>query len=855
MRRHLASLLALALAVGVGGCSGCDEKPSPPPPPPVLCPERACTGGTLCISGACQPACGSLLTRCGTGDTAVCVDLASDAAHCGECTAACASGLVCEARTCVTPCPAGQARCDGACVPKAIRTAGLGLPGVRASLTSASPVAFLVVDVDGDSIPDLVVAEARSATAGRIEILRGAGDGTFSPYSVPSIVSFPFAPSSLVAGDVDGDGRVDLAVGTADPTVTSVTLLSGDGAGGFAEAGLPVPDAGAGPRAVALADVDGDLDLDLVVGDGAAEAASNLRVFLNDGLGTFGLPPAVPGGVRPPHHAYTVLPDVRQVVVGPLDLDANPDLLVVSAGTTDAGGEVMLGAGGGAFTQSTSTAFPLPGVPTATVAAFLSGSTTLDWAVAIGAANLLRIFVNDGTGVTTPQTSQDVTNVVEPLGLAAEDLDGDGRVDLLSANAGDGASYFHRNLGPDLGGIALAAPVSIPAGVRPSAVALMSVPAVGSWVLTASGDGLNVAAARVTPSGFVVPRLYPVNVSADAVALGRFDGDPWLDFAAASVGADEVRVFHQSTPNPPSADFSSWVSLPLPSGAAPAALAAGDLDADGADDLAVAMKGLAQVGLLYGDGNGAFSPPFALDVGVAPSALLLAQLDDHAGLDLATADAGSDRVTVLLSTGQRTWAAPVVLAAGPAPVALAAVDLDLRGCVDLVSANSGDGTLSVFRCVPGAPGTFQPAASVPACAGARALAVTPVDADVLPDLVVGCAAGLFALQNLGGGTFGPPTALSDRPDPAAIQVADLDGDGVKDLVIASRSDGGVALLRGRPGGGFSAPEVFTVGGSAVGIAVAAIDADAQLDVVAAVTRPSAAFLGAGAAFLRGTCSP
>jgi hypothetical protein len=818
---------------------------------------NVCAHGTVCIAKGCEPVCAPKLTRCGPALSATCVDLSSDALHCGGCDAPCAAGLACEGGLCVIPCPLGQLRCGGQCVGVDVKRAGLGLPGVRASPTAGAPYALVLIQADAGGVPDLVVAES-TATGHQLELLRGVGDGTFLPFDPPSIIPLDFNPSVVVAGDVTGDGKVDLVVGTSDGTITSVTILTGDGLGHFADAGLPALASGASPRSLAIGDLDWDGDLDLVVGNGAGVATGNLRVFLNDGAGVFGLF-AGAGIPRAANFGYSVLGDVRQVAIGSFDFDYAADLLAVSAGTAgNPGGEVLTGRGDGtgSLTQPTlngvkTLAFGLPSEPTAMVAADLDGDFVLDWAVAHATTNELTIFINPDLDIP-----QSIFDVAQPVALAAADLDGNGRIDLVTANAAVGASYFHANLEPAFGGIRFERALAVPAGDGPSAVAAVTLANGDPCVVTANEGGWNLSAARSALAGrFVAPVTYPTSVSAEAVALGRFDGDALIDFAAASVLTNEVRLFRQSRPSPPAADFTEIASVTLPIDAAPSALASGDLDGDGAEDLVVALRWLALVDVLWGDGTGNLATPVELAVGAEPAAILLAQLDDYAGLDIASADSGSNQVTVIPSMGMRTFGAATIYATGPRPVALAAADLDGQGCLDLVTANSGNGTLSILHCTTSGAALFQPATSIAACAGARSVAAGRVDTDLLPDLVVGCASGMVLFRNLGAGLFDAGTAFGAGVDPAAMQLADLDGDGLVDLVVASPRDGGIALLRGTPGGGFSPPEIYTAGGSPVGLAIGPIDGDGQLDVVAAVTRPSTALIGAGAAFLAGTCTP
>jgi hypothetical protein len=123
-------------------------------------------------------------------------------------------------------------------------------------------------DVNGDGRPDIVTTNLDDNT---VTILLGDGNGGFRQ-APGSPIRAGAAPWAVAVGDLRGDGHVDLVVvpydrDLRDPKMVQVTVLAGDGAGGFSPmAGGPLAlDGCRGPNGVAIGDVDGDGRRDIVV--------------------------------------------------------------------------------------------------------------------------------------------------------------------------------------------------------------------------------------------------------------------------------------------------------------------------------------------------------------------------------------------------------------------------------------------------------------------------------------------------------------------------------------------------------------------------------------------------------------
>src|SRR5207247_2272940 len=146
-----------------------------------------------------------------------------------------------------------------------------------------NPKSVAVSDFNGDGRLDLAVTNASSYDVpGTVSVLLGNGDGTFQP-----VQSFAAGNDaySVAVGDVNGDGRPDLAVANAGSNTVSVLL--GNGVRTFQPA--PSFAAGSGVFCLAVGDVNGGERPDLVVANagGSSGVPGTVSVLLGNGDGTF----------------------------------------------------------------------------------------------------------------------------------------------------------------------------------------------------------------------------------------------------------------------------------------------------------------------------------------------------------------------------------------------------------------------------------------------------------------------------------------------------------------------------------------------------------------------------------------
>ena len=273
--------------------------------------------------------------------------------------------------------------------------------------TGNNPVAVAIGDLNGDGKPDLAVANAGYPSY-NVSVLLGNGDGTLGPKTDYGTFAGPY---SLAIGDLNGDGRPDLVVGEFYNFGVSVLLGNGDGSFGVTTAFHT----GSGVQSVAIGDLNGDGKPDLATANDYDNAVS---VLLGNGDGSFG------GGTE-----FGTGSAAWSVAIGDLNGDGKPDLAVANAGSATV--SVLLGNGDGRFGVKTDHDTGIS--PRSVAIGDLNGDGRPDLVVATSGSNTVSVLLGNGDGSFAPKT--DYGTVGSSFSVAIGDLNGDAKPDLAVANS------------------------------------------------------------------------------------------------------------------------------------------------------------------------------------------------------------------------------------------------------------------------------------------------------------------------------------------------------------------------------------------------------------------------------------
>ena len=282
--------------------------------------------------------------------------------------------------------------------------------------TGERPQDVVVCDIDGDENSDILTANSDSQD---VSVLVGDGAGGFRP-AAASPVPTGIASHLIACADLTGDGHPDVAVTSHDSH--DVVILPGDGAGGFdATSRFRIAALSSGEphnHGLLAIDLDQDGNLDIVTTNQAEGSVSVLR---SDGISGFSPAPGSPFPVgRMPY-----LP-----AAGDVDGDGRLDLAIPNARDDDV--TILLGADG-SFSAAPGSPYSVESRPYFTGLADLNRDSRLDLVTSHAETSRLTILIGDGTGGFVPAPDSPIDAENRGYKVRFGDVNLDGHVDLITS--------------------------------------------------------------------------------------------------------------------------------------------------------------------------------------------------------------------------------------------------------------------------------------------------------------------------------------------------------------------------------------------------------------------------------------
>jgi hypothetical protein len=768
--------------------------------------------------------------------------------------------------------------------------------------TGTNPYCIAIGDIDGDGMPDIAVTNYTSNT---VSVLKNSGiSGSISLSSFSAKVDFSTGsnPCGIIVVDIDGDGKMDLAI--ANNASSTMSILKNKSTTGYITTGSFASKidftTGSQPRYLTYSDIDGDGKPDLAVTN---QNGSSISVFRNTSVSG-----SITTGSLSAKVDFTGGSSPTGIASGDLDGDGKPDLAVANAGSnsvsifrnTSTSGSITTGSFASKvdFTSGVS--------PYILAIGDLDGDGKQDLSVTNYTSNTFSVFKNNSTSGSITSGSfaakVDYSTGTNPYGLAMGDVDLDGKPDIAVTNSSSNSVSVLRNtisgppiissFTPALGPIGTTVTISgnnfnsiiannivwfgaVRATVTAATSTSLSVtvptcanyqPIIVTNVASGLTDYSNVPFIVTFPSSQIIDATSfasKVDFTSGSTpyynAISDIDGDGKPDLVVINYSGNSISVYRNTSTLGSISSGSFAAKVDFTTGTGPYGIAIGDVDGDGKPDIAVTNYSSSTVSVFRNTStsgsitSGSFNTKVDFTTGTSPNCVAIGDLDGDGKPELVVTNNSSYTVSVFRNTSASgsittgSFTAKVDFTTGSMPVGVCIGDIDGDFKPDLAIANSGANTVSLLRntSIVGAISSGSFAAKVDFLTGGspRMPVMGDIDRDGKPDLLVANnGSNTFSIfRNTGTpgsintGSLAAKVDFSTGSSPMFVSLGDMDGDGKTDIAVANNISATVSVFRNTSisgsinSGSFTTKVDFATGSAPIGINICDLDGDGKPD--------------------------
>jgi len=574
--------------------------------------------------------------------------------------------------------------------------------------TGGSPYSVCIGDFNGDGKLDIAVANQGDNTVS--VLLNTTTPGVTTPsFSTKTDFTTGSHPWTVSIGDLNGDGKLDMAVANCGDATISV-LLNTTAPGAATPTFSTKKDfiTGANPMSVSIGDLNGDGKLDIAA---AIYGSNAVSVFLNT---------TTPGATTPTFSArtdFTTGTMPSSVSIGDFNGDGKNDMAVANHSSTSVSvflNTTTIGVATPSFSDKSD--FTTGTNPVSVSTGDFNGDGMNDIAVTNYNSNTVSVFLNTtAPGATTPSfsTKTDFTTGSSPISVSIGDFNGDGKLDMAVANEAGYVSVLLNTTSPGAATPTFSAKTDFPTGTNPWSVAIGDFNEDGKLDMAVANYSsgtvsvfLNTTAPGATTPSFSSKTDFTTGDWPYSVSIGDLNGDGMNDIAVANYHSNTVSVFLNTTaPGATTPSFSAKTDFTT--GGSPYSVSIGDFNGDGKLDMAVADAGpLHTVSVLLNTTSpGATTPSFSdktdFTTGTNAISVSIGDFNGDGKNDMAVANNGSNTVSVLLNitapgAATPSFSAKTDFTTGSVPYSVSMGDFNGDGKLDMAVANCSSNTVSVL---------------------------------------------------------------------------------------------------------------------------------------------------------------